>query len=235
MTSKSCIMEPVETSELSVTQWLRDCVMQGHFCKTRQNPFHREYWSDFTHYHGNMAHLLRRCWEWMPQISDELTWHSILCVEQAYEDYEGRILRGEITFHERENAKRDLRPKVFLRKLLAILKPADFQVFQLTVPEEVTRRIEDTINGEPFRQAPVLTPRETRRCGESRTPMEKPGIQRHPLTFVIVGTRDSVVQKIDNCSVLDKCTTAISKKRKRECSMSNEFLDQKRNRTLHSS
>lgn len=226
-------MEPTKPSELSVTQWLRGCVTRGHFDEPpHRNPFHRDYWSDFTHYHGNMAHLLRRCWDSMPRLDDDpLAWNPILCVEQAYEDYERRLLRGEITFDETENAKRDLRRNVFQRKLLAILQPAEYQVFQLTVPAEVASRIEDTMKDEPFRQAPVLTPREARRRGETRTPREKPDVGSHPLTFVIAGSSGSILQKIGDDSVSDD----VISKRKRESIVCDELFGQKRSRLLSSS
>ena len=195
----------------SVYQWLEISITSQKNCDNPlQNPFYKNYWSDFSLYHSNLIKPVKRFWHFMDSfliiqsqneedeekeidISQSSEWNSILCVDYSYEDYERKLVNGEISFSKNEHPKKDFSIKSFQRKLLEILNVGEQKVFNLSLPEDVIQRIDDTCHRRPFKNTPISKFSLQNECVDStsiKLIKRKKGTKS--LTFIVVGSLDVV-------------------------------------------
>lgn len=122
---------------------------------------------------------------------ESVEWNKCLCVDHSYLDYEKKILSNEISFSENENFNADLNIIVFRRKLIEILNIGDDRIFKLSIPVDVIQRIEDAKNQRPFSEPPMIRSRLV-----SETMIKKKENNDKKLSFLLIGTKDEVLQKL---------------------------------------
>ncbi len=197
----------------SVYQWLEISITNQKNCvNPLQNPFYKNYWSDFSLYHSNLIKPVKRFWHFMDSfvitesqkeeeeeeekeidISQSSEWNSILCVDSSYEDYERKLVDGEISFSKNVHPKKDFSMKSFQRKLLEILGVGEQKVFNLSLPEDVIQRIDDTCHQQPFKNSPISKFSLQNKCVDSATiKLIKKKKGTKSLTFIVVGSLDVV-------------------------------------------
>lgn len=196
-----CVFDDT-TMHSSVYQWLETCLISQRNCiDPLQNPCHKNYWGDFSLYHCNLIKPVKRYWHLMDsvdiseqqdddtiEISQSTSWNSILCVEYAYEDYERKIINGEITFTKEENSKKGFTLKSFQRKLIEILGVPQQKVFHLSLPEDVIQRIDAVSHRQSFKSLSVSQSTEAI-CDRKLIKKKK---DSKPMTFIVVGSLEEV-------------------------------------------
>ena len=131
-------------------------------------------------------------------ISQSSEWNSILCVDSSYEDYERKLVNGEISFSKNEHPKKDFSMKSFQRKLLEILSVGEQKVFNLSLPEDVIQRIDDVCHRRPFKNSPISKFSLQNECVDSagiQLIKKKKGAKSS--TYIAVGSLD-VVNNLKN-------------------------------------
>lgn len=198
-----------QTMQSSVYQWLEMSITSQKNCvNPLQNPFCKNYWSDFSLCHSNLIKSVKRFWHFMDtfvitqshdeedeekeiDVSHSSEWNSILCVGYSYEDYERKLVNGEISFSKNEHPKKDFSMKSFQRKLLEILNLTEQKVFNLSLPEDVIQRIDDVCHRRPFKNSPISKfSLQNERVNSTTVKLIKRKKGTKSLTFIVVGSLD---------------------------------------------
>lgn len=124
------------------------------------------------------------------EVSQATPWNRILCVDHSYEDYERKLINGEISFSKEENPKKDFTLKSFQRMLIEILGTSEQKVFHLSLPEDVIQRIDDVSHRRPFKTSSLRASQ----CGDATCDRKLIKKQKgtKPMTFIVVGSLEEV-------------------------------------------
>ncbi len=110
-------MEVISTTSSSVVDYLELCIQKGcHSLNFLENPLIRNYYSNFSYYHGKLIKNMKRYWDYVENsplieeinksnngnefidenIQKQVEWNQFLCIEHSFLDYEKKILNNEI-------------------------------------------------------------------------------------------------------------------------------------------
>lgn len=194
----------------SVIEWLGLCLKEGAHCPDwLDNPMIRNYYSNFSWYHGKIVSHTKKQWPFMESsrvieainnkqdgdadIEYKPEWFPFCNISASYLDYEEKVFTKQIAFGDDENFATHLNCSMFTKKLMVILgiQPTDDRHFILSVPMDVNRRIEEAMQKKPFSDAPLF---KARKAGE---PIIKKGVDNTRKSVILrIGNRQEVVSRL---------------------------------------